>query len=110
MSTKNPYVHYFTSVKSKAKALEKLGLTDDDILTDEQQRALDEFKGAVEPYLLGGADNKVNKRGLTTLTRNGFRAHDISGQPSNEDSDGAYHTGATIQVGDLTVTVEQDDC
>lgn len=110
MSSKNPYVNYFTSVKSKASAVEKLGLTDDDIPTDAQQNVIDDFKDAAGPYLLGGADNKVNRRGLTTLSRNGFPAADISGQPSNEESDGAYHVGASIRIGDLTIIVEQDDC
>lgn len=111
MSTKNPYVTYFPEVKRALTAVEKTGASDqDEIKTQEQEAAIANAKEVLGRYLLDSQQWPVNKRGVNTLSRNNFPAGDISGQPSHPDSDGAYHNGVQVQVGEATIVIERDDC
>jgi hypothetical protein len=72
-------------------------------------KALENFKEAAAAYLLGDRGYRINKRGITAFRQNGFAAMDISGQPSNVESEGIRHVGALIRIGELTVFIERDD-
>lgn len=111
MSRRNPYVTYFPEVKRALKAVEQSGASDqDEFQTQEQQDAIANAEEVLGRYLLDSPQWPVNKRGLNTLSRNNFPAGDVSGQPSNPESDGAYHAGAQVRAGEYTLIVERDDC
>jgi hypothetical protein len=109
MPRKKPHDQYFDDVKQKAVHLKSLALTNDAALSIEQLKALENFKAAAAAYLLGDQGYRINKRGITAFRQNGFEAIDISGQPSNVESEGIRHVGALIRIGELTVFIERDD-
>lgn len=109
MPRTKPSVCYFEYVKAKAVRLKTLGITSEKVLSSEQSNALEDFKAAAASYLLGDHGYQINKRGITALRQNGFEAMDITGQPSNTESEGIRHVGALIRIGELAVVVERDD-
>lgn len=111
MSRRNPYVTYFPEVRRALQAVERSGASDqDEFQTQEQEEAIANAREVVGRYVFDSPPSVVNKRGVNTMSRNNYPAGDVSGQPSNPESDGASHVGVQVRVGEYTLLVERDDC